>query len=149
MPSGMVAGPQFVLTNNRVIADQGMTNPVNLQQKLSEAPPAQQTPIDLQRSSDSSSSRTPGRAEADSLFATKGIASAFRLEKGTRGADKIANFHVFAWGTLTTAGTGVPGLKDQMNRGVDLRAAVERMLADPKTPLHITAERVVAKSDRR
>jgi hypothetical protein len=35
-----------------------------------------------------------------------------------------------------------------MSRNVDLRAAVERILADPSTPPHVTLEKIVAEADR-
>jgi hypothetical protein len=155
MMSANPAGITFtraVVSNKTVLADQAMSNLENPSVQLDKAPPPHLTPIDLQgggSSGTSSSSGTPSRAAADSLFATKGIASAFRLGNDTRGQDQIANFHVFAWGTLTTAGVGAPGLKDLMSRNIDLRAAVERILADPSTPWHVTAERIVAEADRR
>ena len=125
-------GPIVVVSGRRVIADQSQLDADNVKLDVEKAIRPRETPIDLQRgSSDSSSSGTPSRAEADSLFATMGIARTFQLDTGTGGRDKVADFLVRMWGTLATAGAGGPLLVD---RNIDARAAVDAFSPTPPRP---------------
>jgi hypothetical protein len=136
--------PMFVRQNMAPVSLNNLqTN--NLQPAVGKALPPQGAPIDLQRSSSETSSGTAHRAEADSLWASKGIARTFQLETGTRGRDQIANAAVWWWGTQATHGVGGPSLASGK---IDSRAAVERILADTKTPWDKTAAKIIEEANR-
>ncbi len=102
--------PTFVLSNNKVIANQVQLSNPDLKQQLDQAMLQRQTSINLQNNTNDnnrvSSSGTTNRAEANNLFVNKGIASTFAVEKDTAGRDKVAHFFLAAWGMGTTAGAG-------------------------------------------
>lgn len=137
-PSNTAQVQQFPVffREQKVIVNQ-IQRPGDLKQQLDQAiPPADQLTVErkeaagrldqsaapgtgnLQHSSSGNSSGTAGRAEADSLWASMGIARTFQLETGTSGRDKIANA-VVSWWEMQKAIYGGPFLA---NRLIDPRA---------------------------
>jgi hypothetical protein len=141
-PTIQVTPAQFALNNTRMIANQAQLTPFNLQQELAKAIPPAGTPIDLQRRS---SSPQVTRVESDNLFVTRGIGRVHKLEKDTTGADKLANGLL---GLLATASSQWGGAQLQ-NTNINVREAVERILADRNTPWHVSVGREVTESTRR
>ena len=108
--------PVFVREQKAIVNQ--IQSPGDLKQQLDQAIRSQGAPIDLQHSSSGNSSGTAGRAEADSLWASRGIARTFQLEAGTSGRDKIANV-VVRWWEMQAATHGGPFLARGM---IDPRA---------------------------
>jgi len=83
-------------------------------------------------------------AEGNNLFVTKGIAHTLKVEEGTTGSDKLANGVL---GLLATASSQWGGAHLQ-NTNIDLRAALERILADRTTPWHVSVGRELTEATR-